>query len=267
VSIDVILSKFTFVGPDEKVTPEALAALLDPAPSLVVFDGVSEAMYLHGWMGNDTDGAAAYRRHLVKPCTAAGAAVLSADHVPKDQDKQGRSAIGSIHKGNGLTGSLIKLENVEAFGRDRRGASKVFVTKDRPGYLLRHGRPDKKRTPGKTYMGMLVVDDTRQWVQYLDLAFLAPREEDEAAGADGQDDPDEVAVLAAVVKLTKKGVPANVNKILATARINRTRGIAALTRLELRGGVTMTVQGQAHVFTVPETGSEDHSSATTGETP
>ena len=37
-------------------------------------------------------------------------------------------------------------------------ASHEFVTKDRPGHLLTHGRPTK--TPGKTYIGTLVVDDS-----------------------------------------------------------------------------------------------------------
>ena len=84
-----------FRRPNEPVDQAALAVLLDPAPTLVVLDGVNEAMYLHGWSVNDTDGAAAYRRHLVRPCTPVGAAVLSADHVVKDQDKRGRNALGA----------------------------------------------------------------------------------------------------------------------------------------------------------------------------
>jgi hypothetical protein len=164
---------FAFVGPNEPVDSASLAALLDPAPVLVILDGVNEAMSLHGQAIREEDGAAAYRRRLVKPCTAAGAAVLSADHVVKDKEKRGRSPLGSIHKGNGLTGSLISLENVEPFGRHERGCSHVFVTKDRPGHLRQHGNPNRKE-PGKTYIGSLIVDDTRTRVPHLDLTFTEP---------------------------------------------------------------------------------------------
>jgi RecA-family ATPase len=155
----VILDLFTFVGPNEPVDPYALGALLDPGPSLVVLDGVNEAMSMHGQGIRDEDGVAAFRRRLVKPCTAVGAAVLACDHVVKDRERRGRDPLGSVHKGNGLTGSLILLENVAPFGRSARGCSHLFVTKDRPGHLRRHGRPS--RLPGKTFIGTLVVDDPR----------------------------------------------------------------------------------------------------------
>jgi hypothetical protein len=136
-------------------------------------DGVNEAMSLNGWGIREEDGAGAFRRHLVKPFTQAGAAVLSLDHVVKDREKRDRGPLGSIHKGNGLSGSLILLENAEPFGRGMRGASHVFVTKDRPGFLRREGRPGK--LPGKTFMGTLAVDDTRNFHDYLVLSFHAPK--------------------------------------------------------------------------------------------
>ena len=48
-----------------------------------------------------------------------------------------------MHKGNALNGARIQLENTEPFGRDMRGVSHVFVTKDRPGYLRTKGRADQ----------------------------------------------------------------------------------------------------------------------------
>jgi hypothetical protein len=50
----------------------ALAALLQPVPSLVVFGGVNEAMALHLWAIREEHGAAEFRRRLVKPCTGVG---------------------------------------------------------------------------------------------------------------------------------------------------------------------------------------------------
>lgn len=176
VSKESISSLFSFVGPEHRVTPDVLSALLALAPSLVLLDGVNEAMALHAWGIRDEDGAAAYRRDVVKPCTRAGVATLSADHVAKDPERRGRTSIGSVHKVNGLTGSLILLDNAESFGRDRRGRSRVFVTKDRPGHLRRNGKPTA--VPGQTYMGELVVDDTRSSVSYLDLQVFAPNPDD-----------------------------------------------------------------------------------------
>jgi hypothetical protein len=170
-----ILRFLRFVGPERSVSRDALAALLAPPfPTLVIFDGVNEAMALHRWAIREEDGAAEYRRRLVKPCTRVGAAVLSLDHVVKDAERRARTALGSVHKVNGLSGALILVENAEPFGRGQRGRSHVHIMKDRPGFLRRHGRPDPK-TPGKTFMGELVVDDTRRFVPFLEVTFHAPK--------------------------------------------------------------------------------------------
>ncbi len=231
---DVILTRFVFVGPAEPVTPPRLAALLRPAPSLVVLDGVNEAMSMHGQGIREEDGVAAFRRRLVKPCTAVGAATLACDHVVKDKERRGRDPLGSIHKGNGLTGSLILLENAAPFGRDLRGCSHVFVTKDRPGHLRRAGRPSK--LPGKTFMGSLIVDDTRTHVGYLDLAFIEPAEQTKSETTGTRDDHDDANMLAAVADLEARGLAASLRTIRAKATgVGKDRVDNALTRLVLDG--------------------------------
>jgi hypothetical protein len=166
---------FRFVGPSTPVTPAQIGRLLDPAPSLVILDGQNEGMALHSQAIREEDGAAQFRKLLVKPWTDAGAAVLSCDHVVKDKEARGRYALGSIHKGNALNGSLILLENRDPFGRGQRGASGVYVVKDRPGHLRKHGQGTK--TSGKSYLGQIVVDDTRRWRDALELAFLPPADD------------------------------------------------------------------------------------------
>lgn len=175
---------FRFVGPSQPATAERISRLLACQPALVVLDGQNEGMALHAQAIREEDGAAAFRKLLVKPWTAAGAAVLSCDHVVKDREARGRYALGSVHKGNALNGSLIVLENSEPFGRGERGVSRVYVTKDRPGHLRRHGQGTK--TPGKTYMGTLVVDDTRRWVDGLELMFWPPSEDKPADKPDNK---------------------------------------------------------------------------------
>lgn len=186
----VIAERFRFVAPTSAVTVAQIARLIaEPAPSLVILDGVNEGMALHGAAIREEDGVAQFRRTVITPFIRAGCAVLTCDHVVKDAEARGRYALGSIHKGNALSGALIVLENADPFGRGARGRSHVYVTKDRPGHLRQHGRPTK--TPGKTYVGELIVDDTRTHVSYLDLAILAPA--DEKPATTGGDQADELA--------------------------------------------------------------------------
>lgn len=171
VTDTVMQSELCFVAPIRPARLGWLETLLSPVPSLVVHDGVNEAMTMHGHDIMAADGAATFRRNLVMPCTRVGAAVLCCDHLPKDRDKRGLGAYGTVHKGNALDGARILLENETPFGRGMRGSSTVFVTKDRPGCLRAQGRPTK--TPGKTFMGVLVVDDSKTFEPF-EMPFYAP---------------------------------------------------------------------------------------------
>ena len=137
------------------------------------------------------DGAAMFRRRLVTPFLRVGAATLACDHVPMVRDAGRRDAYGSVHKGNALDGARIMLENTAPFGRHMRGVSYVFATKDRPGHLRAHGRPTK--TPGKTFMGTFVVDDSETFGPDFAMRFFAPKDDDKPA------DNDPAAELADIV--------------------------------------------------------------------
>jgi hypothetical protein len=250
-----ILDRFHFVAPNEPVLAERMAVLVGYGPSLAVLDGVNEAMSLHTMGIRDEDGVALFRRRLVKPFTARGVAVLGADHVVKDRDKRDRSPLGSIHKGNGLTGSLILLENAEPFGRGERGRSHVYVTKDRPGYLRRNGKPAGK-IAGKTFMGELVVDDVDSWRRaegLPELKFWAPRElSADAERAPGPTDAE--SVLTAVGTLAFKGLEANLRNVRGACKgFGKDRTDAALTDLVIDGRlIEKTGSRNARVFTVAE---------------
>lgn len=161
-----ISSHLRFAAPARPVRGDWLGQLIDPAPSLVILDGVNEAISLHGDDVNHIDGASEFRRHIVKPFLAVGAASLSCDHVTKSgAENRGRYSMGSIHKTNAIDGAAFLMENVEPFGRGMRGASAIFVTKDRPGQLRQHGEAAK--IAGKTFMGMLAVDATGNTPDFL----------------------------------------------------------------------------------------------------
>lgn len=181
VDAAVIDARLRFAGPSRPVQADWLAALLTPTPTLVIHDGVNEGMAMHT-AGQDTEGWSSFRRRLIKPCLKTGAAVLSCDHIPMSRDGTRRDAYGTVHKGNTLDGARYALENAAPFGRRMRGVSYVFVTKDRPGHLRNHGRPTK--TPGKTFVGTLIVDDSQARGPDFSLRFYAPKADEDVPESD-----------------------------------------------------------------------------------
>jgi hypothetical protein len=169
----VIKARLRFLAPDKPPLPRQIKALLTPAPTLVIHDGVNEAMSMMGAEIKEAEGASRFRRLLITPFRRAGAAVLVCDHLPLVHDPSRKDAFGSVHKGNALDGARIMLVNTEPFGRRMRGASKVLVTKDRPGQLRCAGSPTKH--PGITYMGMLIIDDAVGGPDFL-MRFYAPKD-------------------------------------------------------------------------------------------
>ena len=178
----MITKRLRFVAPSRPARIEWVTALLQPPPTLVVHDGVNEAMSLIGAEIIAVDGAAMFRRRLVTPFLRVGAATLACDHVPMVRDAGRRDAYGSVHKGNALDGARIMLENTAPFGRRMRGVSYVFATKDRPGHLRAHGR--KTKTPGKTFIGTFVVDDSEAFGPDFAMRFFAPKDDDRPAEND-----------------------------------------------------------------------------------
>lgn len=239
VSEKAIMEQLRFVGPETPVDSARMSRLLDSRPSLFVLDGVNEGLSLHGHSAREEDAISAFRRALVRPALVAGAAVLTCDHVVKDPEKRGRYGLGSVHKGNALTGVLISLETADPMGRDRRGRSHVYVMKDRPGFLRRVGRPTS--LAGKTFLGELIVDDTRERVSYLDLSFVAPASDaDRDAALAAAGDPLERQVLAAVRMLVGQGMEPNVSRIRAACRGVSTVNVReALDRLEIGGSIVL----------------------------
>jgi len=266
VSPGSISHRFYLLTPTTAVTQQRLAPLLKLRPSLVILDGVNEAMAMNGWGIREEDGAAAFRQHLVRPFLAIGAATLSADHVVKDREARGRYGLGSIHKGNGISGSLIMLENAEPFGRGLRGRSNVFVTKDRPGHLRRHGEATKM--PGKTFLGTLVVDDTGS---RLDLCWWAPKpasgEVDPVAELEAQRAELDEQVFETVAALVEKGAEANTRAIRASCSLRSEVVAESLERLTIAGRLVMRRRGNAKTYAPSEIGSGSKTAAETKSVP
>ncbi|WP_170931498.1 AAA family ATPase [Aeromicrobium sp. PE09-221] len=144
---EVIERGFRYIQPDEAFKPvreAVLAALRRDRPSLVVVDGVTEAMVQNSWKQNANDEIAEFFQILLRPMAATGAAVVMLDHLPKSEEgSAGRGAIGGVAKLNGIDGAAYRLKPVRPIVKGREGLSRVTIDKDRPGEVKRH-QDDKK---------------------------------------------------------------------------------------------------------------------------
>jgi hypothetical protein len=160
VSADRIGRFFHYVRPEEAFGEQALKVLrsiLDLRPTLILIDGVSEAMALHDLDGERTADVAKWLAVAVRPLLAAtGAAVLTVDHVTKSRDGRGRWAIGSQHKLAGIDVAYT-LDVIAPFGRGREGAVSITLRKDRPGGVEAHG---SERRIGTLHLKSLGSDAT-----------------------------------------------------------------------------------------------------------
>lgn len=139
VPVDVVEVCFHYIRPEEPlpdVSMERLSAVLgEHEPTLIVLDGVTEAMVLNGWSITSNDDAAKYMIGIVRPLQACGAAILQLDHVTKSSEGRGNYAIGAQHKLAGIDGAVYSARRASDYGRGRRGASTLSVSKDRPGHV------------------------------------------------------------------------------------------------------------------------------------
>lgn len=139
---DETLSRIAYANPDQGLDVLASADLTEhrdhARPSLVVIDGVNAAMTLMGLDLNSNTDATLFHTRLLKPMTAAGAGVLTVDHVPKNAEQRGKGGIGAQAKRAMISGSSIRVEVSEPFGKGQSGKLKLWVDKDRPGHVRGH---------------------------------------------------------------------------------------------------------------------------------
>ncbi len=135
----VALERFHYVRPDDPIDGGAklrVREMLKVFPmTLVVIDGVAEALSLSGWDENTASDIAAFYNTLPRVISREGATVILIDHLVKDKEKQGNDARGSGAKRAGIDGAAFKLETIKPFVRGGQGVAKVVLTKDRPGWV------------------------------------------------------------------------------------------------------------------------------------
>ena len=133
-------------GPFEGAAKTDLAVAVETLPrppALVVLDGVTEAMALHGWNPDKMVDVAAFYAALPRRFDTFGAAVVMIDHVVKSKDERGRFAIGSQHKMAGINGAMFSFQVRRPFAIGAHGHARVTVTKDRPGRVRKESLQHK----------------------------------------------------------------------------------------------------------------------------
>lgn len=136
VADEVVEEQFHYLRPDEplKGHEQKLVDLCSfHSVGLVIVDGVTEAMSLHGLSLKDNDDVAKFIKALPRVIQQTGAAVVMIDHVAKSRDERGRWAIGGQHKMAAIDGAVYSMENKQPFIKGAGGMSIVTVRKDRPG--------------------------------------------------------------------------------------------------------------------------------------
>ena len=100
VPLAAVRRRFAYLRPDVRIdSTGAKRSVIRTgeryAPELIVLDGVTECMALHGWDINSATDTARFLDWFPRLWERTGAAVVMVDHVVKSGDDRGRWAIGS----------------------------------------------------------------------------------------------------------------------------------------------------------------------------
>jgi hypothetical protein len=252
VDRQVVRDRFAYVKPDESINAVGNGADLgqvlgDLRPTLVVLDGITEAMTLHGLEVKDNGDVARFGKLLPARIAAHGPATVNLDHVVKSTENRGRYALGGVHKLNGLNGAAYMLENRTPFGIGLTGRSTVYVVKDRPGQLRRNALPSN----GAHWYADLVLDSHHD--EFVEVTLDAPGERTETF---------KPTVLMGRVSdaLTRAGEPLGVRGVLDRVHGKRAQDVrAALAALVDEGYVAVENGSRgAHLHRLVRPYGEDH---------
>jgi 5S rRNA maturation endonuclease (ribonuclease M5) len=135
---------------------------LEVPPQLAVLDGINAACGMHNWAVKEPESVGLYRAMFVHPLTKIGAAVLSLGHPPKATNRQSESysygAAGWLNDVDGVGYRMVASKT--PISKGAKGASALYVVKDRYGEVQRWGELQSDKEMPWWYMGQFVVDDT-----------------------------------------------------------------------------------------------------------
>lgn len=244
-----LTQQFHYVRPGTTPTPAALKAFIarigDLGPSLIIVDGVTEAMVMLGLELKENTEIAKFGRMLLRPLADTGAAVVPLDHVVKNNESRGRYALGGVHKLNAVDGVQYMLEAVRPFGINTEGRSRLRIAKDRPAQVRRHALPGG-RNPMHWFADLVIRSEGTDFadahlyppIQHHDDPQETAAATDKAAQEEADIKDREAAVLDALAAATEP-MSKNALEELIPGRASVTR--RALTRLVHAGAVVTEI--------------------------
>jgi hypothetical protein len=247
----VIEARFVYVRPEEPLRTRDgrhtagdidFGEVLALRPwSVIVIDGVTEAMVTEGLDLNSNSDVASWSRLLPKRCADTGAGVVMLDHVPKATDNRGRYAIGGQHKLAGLTGAQYVFDVERPFSRATSepivAIIKITVTKDRPGHVRTHARD-----------GVIARMELTSYPDgAVSAAFIAP--DDSVAPLDMRK---AVEIAAHLIIYPKSSQTKIEEAVEGNARNIRSTLLAMVTA----GWVAVEQKGQSHLHSLTVSGQE-----------
>lgn len=189
---------FRFAGIELPLAADRVANLVEHRPDLAILDGVNAAMALHGMNPDKADEYGAWDQRLARPLAATGAATLSLDHVVKNPEAAQRGyAGGTVMKLNLISGASFLLENRDPLRPGAKGATSIYVAKDRPGSLRAIGEVKSGR---RALLGTFWVDSTSALTI---CSWTAPVPTDDPAERDrrGAVDGEAIRVLRVLIEM------------------------------------------------------------------
>lgn len=242
-----VMEFFHYVRPEDPIDGGARLRVKEMlrvfTMTVVVIDGVAEALALSGWKENEASDITTFYNMLPRAIAREGPAVILIDHLVKDKEKQGNDARGSGAKRAGIDGASFKLEMVIPFTRGGEGYAKVTLTKDRPAWV----RP---YSVGKVIADMHLSSDAATGAITCELRPPTP-----PTGPDGQFRPTGIMDRASSVIA---GAPGPVAKTWVCDRLNARKAhtLSAIDCLIKEGYVKLVEGSLVHVRTFGDPGPE-----------
>lgn len=202
--VELIARHVSYLQPDRPITQPAADRLRDRIAantvSLVIVDGITNVMGMHGLNPNDNADVAKFDMMIPRAVADLGPAVVTIDHTAKNPQEHNRFAIGAQHKLGSITGAayLIDLNRSQPFAPGRHGQATITISKDRPGAV---------RAAHPTRAGIFHLDGTDGGPS----AWLEPPED---RPADGEPFRPTVLMERVSMLLEKVGDPLTGNTIV-----------------------------------------------------
>ena len=169
---------FRYIRPERKVIPDDpawLALVEEGSATLIIIDGVTEALTMWEKATKENDDITEWMRKFPRALAKSGAAVVLIDHITKNPETRGRFALGGQAKLATIDGAAYLIEPIKNLAPGGAGALTVRVTKDRPGSVRR--KSGMWRKSDRTQEAAIIeVDSTNAVMKYV---ICVPMSEDE----------------------------------------------------------------------------------------